>query len=457
MMQKAIHLVQRDASIWASLFLLCLFAIGAKTGITFDLLFVAISGFYLCARWQIRGCCYALALLCVDAVGRHALFVTDHMFQLGIEGSLACTFFVTALAFEQGSGLVDSLTSQIQSRETALDNLEEDFSKAQQESLTQQVAFQERIALLQKELEELQTEHSSILILNEVLRKTTARHGQENTVLSSKVLDADRHIAQIKSEYEECKKDLARLKDSDKLAIANTELMQELNQARYDKAQTHLINETLARLYLKENLKAKDADSEASALTEQLNFARKESARVQSQMEEIERLKSQIEEMRKETSLLAEQLANVPKEQTAHLVQEIDRLQHQAQKAEQMRALTKAVEQDPDLAEQLNAAHEHISRLLQIEPQLRQLRQQFDEKNQVLHQVRSELFQTETELQKLRMEKAALELHPVPKEVEKELEDLTAELMALEEENKELQELITVLNDSKSLKSEKKK
>src|SRR5271155_4690578 len=136
MMQKTIHLVQKDASIWASLSLLLLFAIGAKTGISLDLLLVAVSGFYLSARWQMKGFGYSLALLLVDAAGRHSFLVTDHLFQLGLEGSLACTFFITALAFEQGSGLIDALTSQLHIRETALGNLEEDLERLQQESQT---------------------------------------------------------------------------------------------------------------------------------------------------------------------------------------------------------------------------------------------------------------------------------------------------------------------------------
>jgi len=405
MMQKAIHLVQRDVSIWASLFLLCLFAIGARTGITFDLLFVAVAGFYLSARWHIRGFCYALALLCVDAVARHGFLVSDHLFQLGLEGSLACTFFITALAFEQGSGLIDSLTAQIETRETALDNLEEDLNKVQQESLTLQIAFQEKAAQLQKELEELQTEHSSILILNEVLRKTTARHAQENSAITAKLLDADRKIGQLKAEYEECQKDLFRVTDSDKMAIANAELMRELNQARYDKEQTHLINETLARLYMRESLKAKEADVEASSLKEQLTSARKEGVRVQP-----------LPEVKPQEIL-----------------------------------------QDSSVKEELNAAYEKITELMQVEPQLRQLKQQFEEKNRVLHQVRADLFKADTEIQRLQMEKAALELHPVPKEVERELDLLNQELLAQEVENQELQELISILNESTEDAAKRKK
>ena len=92
-----------------------------------------------------------------------------------------------------------------------------------------------------------------------------------------------------------------------------------------------------------------------------------------------------------------------------------------------------------------------------MEPLFKQLKKQFDEKNQILHETRSNLFVTDTELQRLKIEKEALELNPLPKEVERELETLSEHVLALEEENQELQELISVLTDTPSDAAKRKK
>lgn len=83
--------------------------------------------------------------------------------------------------------------------------------------------------------------------------------------------------------------------------------------------------------------------------------------------------------------------------------------------------------------------------LSQTEPMLRQLKKQFEERNQTLHETRSELFKVDTELKRVAMEKVALELNPIPKEFEAELLSLGEKVTFLEDENQQLQELIEKL------------
>jgi DNA repair exonuclease SbcCD ATPase subunit len=419
MMQKAVQHIHKDASIWAALSLLCLFAIGTKSSISLDLILIALIGFYLSARFQIRGFCYAIALLFVGALARHVLLVHDHLFQLGLECSIGCTFFITALSFEEGSSVLDFLTSQLNTKEISLSHLEEDLAKVKQEAVNQQLMLQEKIALLQKDLEELQAEHSTILILNEVLRKTMAKHTKENADLTFSLRDAKEQANLLKIELEDCRKELCRLKDSDRLVIANRELVAELNQARVDKEQTHLINETLARLYLKEYYKAKDLEKEADSLSQELHIARK----------------------------------LMPKDEENQLLKQIENLKEELKKAEENKNAVKVIEQDPALLEQLNTAYAQINQLASVESKFRQLRVQFDEKNKVLHQVRSELFKADTELQRLALES-------IDKELSFEtsgLEELYSELLQVEEENKELCEIIHVLSNSSELLEKRKK
>lgn len=341
-------------TLWGPVSLLCTLAIGSAS---LDLLFMALLGFVLSARLQLRGCSYALIALGLAAIVRHSFFYSDHLWQLGLEGSMACAFFLTALAFEERAHQLASLDAQVQTGKAALEAAEEERASIQLSAQELQIGFQDKAAALQKELEDLQADHSSILILNEVLRKTTARHIQEGEGLAAKVLDLQREKEEWQSAPRPFHADCS-------------ELLKELNAARYEKEQTHLINETLARLYARERFKAKEADQEAASLAEQLAAARK---------------REPLEEKKK-----------------------------------------------------------HLS---EIEPMFKQLKKQFEEKNGILHQVRAELFKTDTELQKVKMEKAALELNPIPEEVEEELQGLGHQIAALEEENQHLQELISLLSD----------
>lgn len=460
MIDRAVSFLQKDTVIWGPIFLLGTLAIGTQT--PFDLVLLALVGLYLCARYKIRGCCYSLVLLGLFAIVKHAFFTQDHLWQLGLESSLGCAFFITALAFEQGEAFLDSLKSQIQTRKAALENLEEELSKAQQEAQEQQMAFQERVALLQKELEELQSDHSSILILNEVLRKTTARAQQENEMTAQKLLDQQRQFDLLKSEYEECEKDLLRLSNTDIIVQQNKELMQELNAARYEKEQTYLINETLARLYLRENLKVKEAEQEASSLSEQLAATHKEVQRVAEPLKEqltlsrkeIETLSFQFERANLEadqgrSALLKLQEVqterNFLKERLAAALEELSHVQRQAPAC------------DPQMEEQLKFAQEKLVHLSQMEPLFKQLKKQFEEKTLILHQTRSDLFKSDTELQKLKLEKGAFELNPIPKEVEQELQLLGEQLQSFEEENQHLQELVSLLSDPTNDAAKRKK
>lgn len=458
MRQKAIHFLQKEPTMWGPIFLLCTLALG----VPFDLLFVAAIGLFLSARWQVRGCCYSLALLGITAVINHAFLVSDHLWQLGLEGSLACAFFITALAFEQGAAWIESLQSQMQTRKAALENLEEELAKTQERAQEQQIAFQEKVATLQKELEDFQSDHSSILILNEVLRKTTARHMQENEALTANALDLRRQKDLLQSEYAECQKELTCLAETDAMALQNTQLMKELNAARYEKEQTHLINETLARLYARESFKMKELDQEAASLADQLAAAHKEVRRIAQPLEEtvaalrseVSTLSFQFEKANLEANQVRTELLRFQEIQT-----ERNFLRERLQAAiEEIALLQKQKPQlDPQVAEQLAFTQEKMMNLSQIEPLFKQLKKQFEEKNQVLYQTRTDLFKTDTELQKLRMEKAALELSPIPKEVEEEIHGLSAQILALEEENQQLQELVSILTENPQDAAKRKK
>lgn len=315
------------------LFLLSTLAVAAQS-IPFDLLLIGGVGLYLSARWGMRGCAWSFALLAVSAGLKHTFLETNHLWALGLEGSLACCLLITALGFEQGASLVDSLFSQIETRDSALKNLEEETAKQREESLSHQVALQEKLATLQKEFEDLKSDHSSILILNEVLRKTSAHTEQEKETLSTDSLAQEARLMHLLSDIDAARAELNRLRSSDPLSIENKKLQDEINGLRCQKEQTHQVNETVVKLHAKEALKAKEAIEEIQALKEEKGelLANLSAARV-----EVATLSEHLEQ----TTVELER-ARIKKEEIQDVQTERNFLQERLKKAEMEIALVKA-------------------------------------------------------------------------------------------------------------------
>lgn len=507
---KTADLLRRENEIpfWSILgpvSLLCTFALSAKSSIPLDLLFLALTGLFLTARWQKKGCVYALVLLAAGSAIRHCFLSSNHLWNLGLEASLGCAFVVTSLAFDHGIAFIQSLTAEIEAGAGTVKNLEEELAKSQEESALLQEALQEKTAAVQKELEELEAEHSSILILNEVLRKTAARQSEEKDSLAEITMDQERRLALLGQEAASLEKELARLRASDALAIENRSLQKELNAARIEKEQTHLINETLARLHAKENLKLRDAQEEivrvqeeARQIREEASFAKSEvemltahMERVASEREQVRMALEEAKEVQLERNFLKERLEAAEREvavlretqpqekdlrliaqleaekasllqrigiaerleaEKAALLQRVSALEaelaEKVRKAASLEALeqlqretVKAEAEKAHLKEQIGFLQEKMQTLAQIEPLFKQLKNQFDEKNKVLHQTRSELFKADTALQALQIEKEQSALL-IPDEVSQ----LDEEITRLEEENQELQDLVSVLS-----------
>jgi chromosome segregation ATPase len=458
MMEKTVQFIQKESTALGPIFLLCAITLSLKTGIPYDLLILAVGGFFLSSKLGSRGLGFALSLLGALSAFRHLFLVTDHLWALGVEGALAMSFFITALSSEEDSFWIQTLESQIETRKASLANLEEEIARLQKETADERIVFQEKGSTLQKELEDLQAEHSSILILNEVLRKNMARSLQEASRFEEAIYALRIEKDEWQKELCDVSAELSRLKNEDGLVLQNQELQNELNQARFAAEETHLINETLARLYARESLKAKDAEQEATSLKSMLQAAHQEIRRIEEPLKvelaaakrKVDALNFEFEKTSKEANRARAELLKF------HEVSSERNFLKERLESAMLELSTQSGKVDPELMEKLKFAEEKVFELSKIEPLYRQLKQQFEEKNHILHEARSSLFKVETELQRLKIEKAALELQPLPKEVERELQGLTEEIARLEEENRELEELVSHLSLD-SAESRKKK
>lgn len=407
--------------IWGPLFFISTLAVSVSPFIPWDLFLMGSIGIGLCFWLQLRGFGYAFAALILLSIIRHSIFVSDHLWQLGLEGSLGLAFFISALSSEQSFFSTQTLKDQLDSSRSSLKNFEEEFAKTQQVQQDVQIALQEKCGALQKELEELQSEHGSILILNEVLRKKSAVLMKENDLLLSR-----------KEEFERGQKELERLTDCDALVIQNKELMQELNEVRVAKEQADLTNETLNRMCAKEKVRTIEANKEAEELAIRLADTHREVIRVG------DPLKKEIAELLREKKSWAFEFEKALTEANK-IREELVQLQEVQNERNFLKERLEKTE------EQLQ--HKEEKRTDKFEPLFKQLKRQFDEKQEVLQKTRAELFKVDTMMQKLQIEKSAWEMGALPKEVENELQDLGKRVGDLEKENKDLMEIVGVLSE----------
>jgi hypothetical protein len=432
---KILDKIERDETLaffWqiiGPLFILCTFALAPTYLAIFS---VGVLGLFLSARFQMKGFYAALAILTIVAIGEHLFFKSQHLWLLGLEGSYAIAFLITALNADDHNFFVKNLLLQIETKNSSILNVEEEFAKSRAEGTKQQVLLQEKVDLLQKQIEEVLTEQSSFLILNEVLRKTTAQHMADHAVLQSEVLHLQSCVALSLQAQREAEEEVLRLKNESAIVQDNQMLTEEINAIRLDREQTHMINETLARLHVKENMRAQ-------AIAEE-----KRQGEIQ-----LESLVSQLEDKGKalkDVELLYQQLKiefEEQKEMLGNVAQEskpVDLSQYVPKEA-------------------LFQMEGRIEALQRIEFLHKQLREQFEEKNEILHKTRSSLFHVENALQTLQIEKErnAMNGQEIPREILSELTDLEQEISYLREENEQLQSLVTVLNLPEDLGKRKKK
>ncbi|MBI3508167.1 MAG: hypothetical protein HY069_00830, partial [Chlamydiia bacterium] len=251
--------------------LLCLIALSPSSAL------VAIPGYALTLFYRKRGFAYALLLLALGAFLYHGfLDPARPLWRLGLELSLGLSFWV--IAFTQEESHTEQLTQEgiLQTRTAALTNVEEDLSKQRETHTTAQIAADEKMASYQARLEEQEKEYNSILILNEVLRKTAACHIEEKKELEKNSIDLERLIVQLKEQIHRL--ELGR--------PPRDQLMQELNAARVEKEQMRHVNEALVKLHAQKSQELQQLQAQICTTPEPLPQSRSIYLQLSKQFEE---------------------------------------------------------------------------------------------------------------------------------------------------------------------------
>ncbi len=386
----------------------------------FDLAIASAVGIYLCFSLKRRGLFYSLAILFLGALAKHFFFLDSHLWQLGVECSVALGFVICSLSAEQLYSQEEAVEARMESQRSAICNLEEEASRKAEEALEEKMALQERLSELQKELDDAYSELSSLQILNDVIRKSSVK----NEEAESRLAEKERRIGSLLQEIEA----LSQPSDG---ASESAALLEELNAARVEREQTSLINETLVRMHRAADRKARDLLAQNELLEDRIE------ALSQTQSEGEELIKAELQETRM-------QMANLIEQRTFAI--ESERRQWKEQISERDRTIA--------------LFQERIQALSETQALYFQLKKQFEEKNKVLHETRQALFRVETALQAAQIEQRweEVEFPLFESMLASQVVILEEEKQTLASENAELSEIIGMLSKpSKSPPAKAKK
>ena len=422
---------------------LCTFAL-----MPHNLLLFAVGGIglYLSGKYRKKGLLYSISLLILGFIVSYFIYRGDLLWIFGVEASFALAFFITNQTADLQLALFESIFNQVDTKSKSILNLEEEILKSSEEMKKKQLALQDKNESLQKQLDEIVLEQSSIVVLNDVLRRKTADQILIAERLEESLLEERVRLDYEKKEKAEIEAEVARLKNESSIDRENKKLIDEINAIRLEKEQTHTINETLARLHAKESIRAQEAIDrlelykKEQAVAENIEIASLKKALEQKTDEQIqaefkkEDLKREIAS--EEIALLKETLSKKENEFNALLAQK-----ESLEEALKTKSYIDSISDQPSV----DRLEKKVKELAGIEAKYKQLKSQFEEKNETLGKARQELFQVDTALQTLQKE-AALDDRVEGREVFVQFSNLEETISRLEEENKELQDLVSLLS-----------
>ncbi len=339
---------------------------------------VALVGLFLCYRFQKKGLLLSNLLLITYFFVNHLTISSSHLFNIGMELSVALSFLITAFAFEEVSAYFDDF--QDEEIEEEKEGEDEKEFKQLEES---QRKLQSDINKLQFEYDEKIAELKSIQNLNDTLRKSLEETTEQKDILSYEALQKDRKIAELSVDWD---------------------------------------NNQIEKIVPDEKV-----------------------------VEELNNLKQKYNELTSEKENLLKQLENLPKEIDDQEInaaeKEIEKLkkENEALKALANKDVSQEILEKDQLIEDMQTKVKDFNKVNSL---YLQLREQFNEKSDVLHKTRSDLFHAQEELAayKKEKEKDYSDFTDQEKQLVEDLQNTQDELEESNCENESLKEIVTELN-----------
>lgn len=370
----------------------------------FDLSFLALAGVLICWKWEQKGLPIALfslaALLFYKWMGgEEALSVWD----FGLSMSFALAFLITSLAkkeiTEGSEEAPEEVVDVFQSPYAPPADLAKKYDKVIAEKNRSLDTLQKNLGLAQERLNELQNEKEHL----------TGRLREVETVFSEQkqeretFLEVLRQKAELQELMQNQEKEIARLKTE---AISEEDI---LKQAFFRDLQQQIEQSAREKSGLEVSLSR--LQQELDSFHTQLN---QKSEIIEGHQNKIHKLTGQLDSL-------------------------VDKLKNLENEKEKLEKELEGGDEDSE------TALPDIKAFSRLQGMHRQLKEQFQEKSEILDQTRRELFQTEEKL--LKVERLFLDsnrygFHEMVQPLEKHLDELNQLCSCQEEEIKNLEEII---------------
>ncbi len=355
-----------------------------------DLWIIVVMGIVFLWQFHRKGMMLILFSLLLSSFIKHIVISSNHLWQLGLEMSVAFGLYITYMGFEQIFSVVLAFEKNKEKLITDMSQIEEEFSKEEAMYLQKNRKLQELLDKVNIEIEEKEGKISSLNSLLSTIKSDYEQDKFERNALIEENLDKTRLIEKLTNEKpivsNEYKKDYK-------------DLLNELNQARMKKLQSHYINETLLRM-LHRAKEENNPSAIISSLKEKISF-------LENKIKEVENAKPRVQVVEK-----------TPEKSISNKDQLIKKYEKK------------------------------LSEYKQLEFAFKQLKQQFIEKDEKLHEVRKISFSLQEKLLSKEREEL-LEEYSLSNEEENLINhiiSLEKEIQNLEKENENLEKIIFSLD-----------
>lgn len=269
-----------------------------------DLLAILLFGFYLTSKWKVKGFIYSVSFLFISIFFKHLFMNAHHAWQLGLEASVSFGLLVSALCFKEREHLIDFLQTQQEKKTQTIQFLEEDLEKLREKSAANRSEMDEKIVSLQSELEEVQVELSSVQVLNDVLRKTTAKAIEEKDEFEKRICHFQHLVDVSREENQKLQETILEYSNANEIISQNENLLAELNALRTKEAQTALINEQLVHLHATESQKVKKLEEKCFALSSENEITSSQFVQLSQEMQALQEGQKEYQKIESEKHFL---------------------------------------------------------------------------------------------------------------------------------------------------------
>jgi hypothetical protein len=386
----------------------------------FDLWGVVILSCLFCYKFRYTGLFISLVILFASVMIKHTIILSNHLWQFGLESSIALGITITCISFEKISSFIDDLEEKRKKLSKKLSSAEDELNKEEVHYSQLKNEYQNKIDSLIAKMEEKEAELSSVTNLFNSIKNTSQQEFLERKSLVNENIEKTKQIVLLSEKLENAPEPIETL-----------DVINELNQSRMRQLQAQYINESLLRLFYKKQSKQQEdknkIEEEAKQNKEITILHRKQ----EQELKEKEILEKQLIEFREEYKIGQK----IQEEWT----KERESLKKQISEIKEKREV---VTTDHSKNKNIIKYEKKLNRYRRMELLYNQLKAQFESKNTTLHQTRKEVFSLQEKIYVKEQENQFLEADIDSEkncfidkiiELEKEIESLGGECNFLQD------------------------